>query len=95
MGRIIGHKTFRLVAKGDIAARLVGMKRRLALLFAILSGLYLLVMVPTLDPLPFLDEGLAMLIFLNALAALGIDLRNVFGKKKLLPVRVPVGSRDR
>lgn len=64
------------------------MKKLLVLTLAILSGLYLLVMGPTLDPLPFLDEGLAGLVFLNALAYLGVDLRNLFGKKE--PVPVPV-----
>ena len=54
------------------------MKSALALVAALLSGLYLLVMVPTLDPLPFLDEGLAAMILLNALAALGIDVRRFF-----------------
>jgi hypothetical protein len=64
------------------------MKTLLVLTLAVLSGLYLLVMGPTLDPLPFLDEGLAGLIFLNALAYLGVDLRTVFGRRE--PVPVPV-----
>ncbi len=64
------------------------MKKLFALLVAVLSGLYLVVMVPTVDPFPFLDEGLATLIFLNALAALGIDLRKVFGKRETVPVPV-------
>lgn len=74
------------------------MKNLAALVAAFLSGLYLLVMVPTLDPLPFLDEGLAFLIFLNSLAYLGIDLRNLFGSRQPQPVRVrDVGppARDR
>ena len=69
------------------------MKSMFALCIAILSGLYLLVMVPTVDPLPFLDEGIATVIFLKALAALGIDLRKVFQKKE--PVAVPVRSSRR
>lgn len=69
------------------------MKNLLALAVAIISGLYLLVMVPTLDPLPFLDEGLAGMIFLNALAYLGIDVRTVFRKRE--PVPVPVRVRRR
>jgi hypothetical protein len=66
----------------------MSVKTVLALTFALLSGLYLLVMGPTLDPLPFLDEGLAALVFLNSLAALGIDLRSVFGRREPAPVRV-------
>lgn len=69
------------------------MRNLLALTVAILSGLYLLVMVPTLDPLPFVDEGLAGLIFLNALAYLGVDLRAVFGRRQPVPVPVPVRRR--
>ncbi len=67
------------------------MKRLIALVLAVLSGLYLLVMVPTLDPLPLLDEGLVMLIFFKALASLGIDVRDLFGRQE--PVPVPVRSR--
>ncbi len=69
------------------------LKSFLALALAVLSGLYLLIMGPTLDPLPFLDEGLAALVFLNALAYLGIDFRKVFGRKG--PVPVPVRSNRR
>ena len=58
---------------------------------AVLAGLYLLVMVPTVDPIPFLDEGLAMMVLLNALAYLGIALRRIFGKK---PEPVPVRIRS-
>lgn len=72
------------------------MKTLLVIAIAVLSGLYLLVMGPTLDPLPFLDEGLAGLVFLNALAYLGIDLRNVFGKREPVPVPVrDVTPRER
>ena len=57
------------------------MKKLLAVLFALLSGLYLLLLGPIPEPLPFLDEGIALLVFLNCLAYLGLDLRRFFGMK--------------
>ena len=46
------------------------MKRRLVWGVAILSGLILL--VP--DPVPFVDEGLALLVFMKSMAYLGHDV---------------------
>lgn len=46
------------------------MKRRLVWGVAILSGLILL--VP--DPVPFIDEGLALLMFVKSMAYLGHDV---------------------
>lgn len=51
------------------------MKRNFAWAGAVLSGLYLLIAVPTLDPLPFIDEGVALGIFLKCISMLGYDLR--------------------
>lgn len=63
------------------------MKRFILWVAAILSGLYLLVMGPMvgpLDPLPIIDEGIALAIFLKATSALGYDVRRFLpflGKK--------------
>lgn len=60
------------------------MKKFFALIFAAFSGVYLL-LGPIPDPLPLVDEGVALVIFLNCLAALGLDLRKYIGmgpKKK-------------
>ncbi|NNC88902.1 MAG: hypothetical protein HKN82_10640 [Akkermansiaceae bacterium] len=56
------------------------MKKLMALVLTLASGLYLVFgWVP--DPIPFLDEGAALLVFLNCLAYLGMDLRRFFGMK--------------
>jgi hypothetical protein len=49
---------------------------------ALVSGVYLFGFGWVPDPLPFIDEGLALVIFLNALAYLGLDLRGLFGMGK-------------
>lgn len=51
------------------------MKKLIALLFAFASGLYLLVGGPMPDPIPFIDEGLALAVFVSSMGVLGIDLR--------------------
>lgn len=57
------------------------MRKIVALLVALVSGVYVLFgWVP--DPVPFLDEGLALMVFLNALAYLGFDLRGYFRPSK-------------
>ncbi len=59
------------------------MKRKLAWTGAILSGLYLLTAGPIPDPLPFIDEGMALALFLKCTSSLGYDLRKwlpFFGK---------------
>jgi hypothetical protein len=52
-------------------------KKFIALVFAVVSGLYLLIwgpMVGPLDPVPIIDEATALLVFVKSMAVLGIDL---------------------
>lgn len=51
------------------------MKKLFALVFAGLSGLYLMTIGILPDALPFIDEGVAMLVLVQSLAVLGIDIR--------------------
>ncbi len=61
------------------------MKRKLAWIGVILSGLYLLTAGPLPDPIPFIDEGVAFAVLLKCVAYLGYDLRKwlpFFSKQK-------------
>lgn len=57
------------------------MKKFIALVLALGSGLYLGTIGILPDPIPFVDEGVAILILINSLAFLGLDLRRFFGIK--------------
>lgn len=64
------------------------MKRKLAWLGVILSVLYLLTLGIIPDPLPFIDEGLALAVLLKSSSYLGYDLRKwlpFLPKKKTYP----------
>jgi hypothetical protein len=73
------------------------MKRRLAWLAAGISGFYLVVLGPVPDPLPFLDEATALLIFVKSLAFLGYDVKRwipFLSRGKTQPPPPPRGARD-
>lgn len=57
------------------------MKKFLAVLLAVVSGTALAFDVAIPDPIPLIDEGVLLLVFLSSLAHLGLDLRKFFGMK--------------
>lgn len=71
------------------------MKKFIAAVFALVSGLYLLFwgpMVGPLDPVPIIDEATALLVFVKAMAVLGVDLSRFvpfLGKKAKEPAKGP------
>ena len=68
------------------------MKKFIAFIFALISGVYV-IFGPIPDPLPFLDEATALLIFVKSMAVLGVDISRFvpfLGKKgKQAPPKPP------
>ena len=52
-----------------------------ALILAAVSGVALAADIAIFDPIPFVDEGVLLVIFLTSLSHLGLDLRRFFGVK--------------
>lgn len=65
------------------------MKRLILWIVALISGFYAFIAGPFIpDPIPFLDEALALAIFLKSTSALGYDMRRwlpFLGKAKVKP----------
>ncbi len=58
------------------------MKKLIAIVLACLSALYFAVGIVIPDPVPFIDEGLALVVFLNTTAYLGLDFKKFFSPSK-------------
>lgn len=80
---------------GDFSAYTWPVKKFIAFIFALVSGLYLLIwgpMIGPLDPIPIVDEATALLIFVKSMAVLGIDLSRFvpfLGRKGKTPPKPP------
>lgn len=74
------------------------MKRKFAMVAAAFSGLYLLIGGPMPDPIPLLDEGLMLMIFVSSMKALGYDVTRwlpFLGKGKGAAAPVDKGGKAR
>jgi hypothetical protein len=66
-------------------------------MLASFSGIYLLIAGPIPDPLPFIDEATALLVFVKSMAYLGYDVRRwvpFLGKGKSPKAASPKSPRD-
>ena len=66
-------------------------KKLIALIFALVSGFYVLA-GPIPDPLPFLDEATALIIFVKSMSVLGVDLSRLvpfLGRKEKASPKPP------
>ncbi|WP_035602844.1 hypothetical protein [Haloferula sp. BvORR071] len=50
------------------------MKKLIAFLFALASGVYFIALGWLPDPLPFVDEATALIVFIKSMQVLGVDL---------------------
>lgn len=50
------------------------MKKFIAAVFALISGVYLVFLGWIPDPLPIIDEATALIVFVKSMAVLGVDL---------------------
>ena len=70
-------------------------KKLIALLFALISGIYLLTLGVWIGPpdfVPFIDEATALIIFVKSMSVLGVDLSRLvpfLGRKGKTPSKPP------
>lgn len=70
------------------------MKKALATLAVLMSGGYLLTLGILPDPVPFIDEGIALVVLVKSLGYLGIDISRFvpFMSRKVKPGKGPEGD---
>lgn len=70
------------------------MKKALATLAVLMSGGYLLTLGIVPDPVPFIDEGIALVVLVKSLAYLGIDISRFvpFMSRKVKSGKGPEGD---
>jgi hypothetical protein len=67
-------------------------KKFIALILALISGVYVFALGWVWDPLPLLDEATALIIFVKAMGVLGVDLSRLvpfLGRKEKTPPKPP------
>ncbi len=70
------------------------MKKALATLAVLMSGGYLLTLGIVPDPVPFIDEGIALVVLVKSLGYLGIDISRFvpFMSRKVKPGKAVEGD---